>query len=179
MHSVKPGTYDSLSIYSDTSFVEVYHASTVSTSKPDTLFFYRPFRWDTASDIVMELSWTGNGTSTPAPESAISFGGSEFIPIPSAALHQIYNQITIAFWAYGDTSYLPGTNSTLCEGLDASGDRQISIQLPWGNGTVYWDCGSDASNNYDRVQKAPDKQATTARCGSAILGNMGLSRRPE
>ncbi len=79
------------------------------------------------------------------------------------ALSKIYDQITIAFWAYGDTSYLPGSNSTLCEGLDANNDRQISIQLPWSDGNVYWDCGSDAAGNYDRIQNGADKLAAAGR----------------
>ncbi len=163
LHAVKPGSYDSLSLYSDTSFTEVYHASTIGTMNPDTLFFYKPFAWDTASDLVVELSWSGDGTSGAPPEHALSFGGSEFVPVPPATLDQIYDHLTIAFWAFGDTTYLPGTNSVLCEGLDVTGHRQINIHLPWGDDNVYWDCGGDTLGNFDRIQKSVPRAYAAGR----------------
>ncbi|HET6401972.1 MAG TPA: LamG-like jellyroll fold domain-containing protein [Candidatus Kapabacteria bacterium] len=178
MHLVKPGSYNSLSIYPDTSFKEVYHATTFLSSNSTTLLFYNPFTWDGTSDIVMEISYSGMSgntaltlgtvdtsvgiTSTPS-ESALSFAGSEFVPVPVTALNDISNAITIAFWAYGDTSYLPGSNSVFCEGLDPANHRQINIHLPWSDGNVYWDCGGDAAGNFDRIQKAAGKHDAAGR----------------
>ncbi len=182
MHTVKPGTYNTLSIFADTSFVEVFHASTLYTSKPDTLFFYNPFKWDTTSDVVMELSYAGTGSQNAdtSSESALSFAGSEFVPVPATALNQIYDHVSIAFWAYGDTSYLPGTNCVFAEGLDNLKNRQINIHLPWSDGNVYWDCGGDSLGNYDRIQQALPKRYAAGRWNhwvftkDAIAGKMSI-----
>ena len=178
MHLVKPGSYGTLSIYKDTSFVEVFHATTLLSSLSDTLFFYNPFTWDGTSDIVMEISYSGKSAAplltlgtddssvwvtSASTEPALSFAGSEFAPIPVAALNEISNAITIAFWAYGDTSYLPGSNSVFCEGLGSKGDRQVNIHLPWSDGNVYWDCGGDAAGNFDRIQKSAGKHDAAGR----------------
>jgi len=194
MHLVKAGTYTSLSIYSDTSFVEVYHATSSVALRSDTLLFYRPFTIDTTSDVVVELSCSGIGTSeydmkstagsvwmeSTTAEHALSFAGSEFVPIPQNAAKQISNAVSIAFWAYGDTSYLPGSNSVFCEGLGNSHERQINIHLPWSDGSVYWDCGGDSLGNFDRIQKAVAKQYAAGRWNhwvftkDAISGKMGI-----
>lgn len=177
MHAVKAGSYNSLSIYSDTGFVEVFHASTLLSSSVDTLLFYSPFNWDDSSDVVVEISYSGMGsspltlqssdstawTTTTSSEHALSFAGSEFVPVPVAALDSLSSAVTIAFWAYGDTSYLPGTNSVFCEGLGTTKNREINIHLPWSDGNVYWDCGGDSLGNYDRIQKAATKSNAAGR----------------
>ncbi len=178
MHLAKPGSYNSLSIYPDTSFVEVYHATTFLSSASNTLLFYNPFTWDGTSDIIMEISYSGVsgnagitlgtvdtslGITGTQSEHALSFAGSEFVPVPAPALSELSNAVTIAFWAYGDTSYLPGSNSVFCEGLDAANRRQINIHLPWSDGNVYWDCGGDSLGNFDRIQKAANKHDAAGR----------------
>ncbi|HEX5317461.1 MAG TPA: LamG-like jellyroll fold domain-containing protein, partial [Candidatus Kapabacteria bacterium] len=194
MHLVKPGSYNALSIYQDASFAEVYHATTFLSIASDTLLFYNPFLWDGKSDVVMEISYSGNSagsvellgtdssvwvTSTSG-EYALSFASSERISIPMPALQSVSNALTIAFWAYGDTSYLPGSNSVFCEGLDAKGGRQINIHLPWSDNNVYWDCGGDTVGNFDRIQKTAAKTDASGRWNywaftkDAVTGKMAI-----
>ncbi|MFI5201742.1 MAG: LamG-like jellyroll fold domain-containing protein [Candidatus Kapaibacterium sp.] len=198
MHKVKAGTYnisDPPPINADTSFVEVYHASTFLSRNSDTLLFYNPFITDTVSDVLVELSYSKTaGTAltlansdssflhswSSSSEPALSFAGSEFVPIYKEALDSISNAITIAFWAYGDTNYLPGTNSVFCEGLGATNNREINIHLPWSDGNVYWDCGGDSTGNFDRIQKAATKRQASGQWNhwaftkNAVSGTMSI-----
>lgn len=59
--------------------------------------------------------------------------------------------ITVSFWARGGPSQ-PADNSILCA-LDANGVRTVNIHLPWGDGTIYFDCGGEGPS-FDRIQKA-------------------------
>ena len=179
LHTATPGTYNPVSvkgIYSDTNFIEVYHASTILKPGNDTLLFYAPFLRKDTSDIVVELSYSGASknpylirslysasTTGTTIENALSFQGSEFVPISQSTVQKLSTAISIAFWAFGDTSYLPGSNSVFCEGLDNQSHREINIHLPWSDGNVYWDCGGDASGNYDRLQQALPKRFAAGR----------------
>ncbi|HEY3875579.1 MAG TPA: LamG-like jellyroll fold domain-containing protein [Candidatus Kapabacteria bacterium] len=173
MHLQK-GAYN---FYQDTSLVEVYHATTFLSTTSDTLAFYKPFVWDGVSDVVMDLSYSGISgsprvTLQTADSSewwsnngytALSFAGSEFVPIPAAALDSISNAVSIAFWAYGDSNYLFKTNSVLCEALGAQNNREMNIHLPWSDTNVYWDCGGDSLGNFDRIQKVVSKAYAESR----------------
>ena len=57
-------------------------------------------------------------------------------------------------WVYGDENTLP-YNSTIMEGLDANGTRNLNIRFPWSNSRVYW-IGNNAGS-YDRIDKAASK----------------------
>ncbi|HZK77049.1 MAG TPA: LamG domain-containing protein, partial [Candidatus Kapabacteria bacterium] len=197
MHKVTAGTdnsFNSPPINADTSFIEVYHASTFLSRNSDTLLFYKPFFTDTVSDVLVELSYSkmagtaltlassdsSSLSSWSSSEPALSFAGSEFISIYKEALDSISNAITIAFWAYGDTSYLPGSNSVFCEGLGATKNREINIHLPWSDGNVYWDCGGDSLGNFDRIQKAASKRQAAGQWNhwaftkDAVNGTMSI-----
>jgi len=197
MHKVKVGTYNISNpppVNTDTSFIEVYHASTFLSRNSDTLLFYKSFSTDTAADVLVELSYSrmagtaltlvssdsSSLSSWSSSEPALSFAGSEFVPIPKEALDSISNAITIAFWAYGDTSYLPGSNSVFCEGLGATNNREINIHLPWSDANVYWDCGGDSLGNFDRIQKAATKHQAAGQWNhwaftkDAISGKMSI-----
>ncbi len=179
--AVKAGSWNisTAHVNEDSGFVELYHQGTSLDFQPDYLMFYKPLIWDSTSDIIMDISYSGLDvttgiqlygsdsaslvTSTNTQEHALSFAGSEFVPVPSASLNQIHNQITIAFWAYGDTNYLPGTNCVFAEGLDNAGHRQINIHLPWSDGNVYWDCGGDSLGNFDRIQNTATKRQSSGQ----------------
>jgi hypothetical protein len=83
-------------------------------------------------------------------------GGTAGITLPNTVGANISNQISLAFWCYGNPSRLPANTSAL-EALDATNTRQLNIHLPWSDGSIYWDCGNDGTG-YDRINKA----ATTA-----------------
>ena len=48
------------------------------------------------------------------------------------------NEITISFWAEIDTVQ----NCSIIAGTVNGSVQNLSIHLPWGDGTVYWDCGT-------------------------------------
>jgi len=160
-------------------FTEVYFKNTTfSTAGWTQLPFYQDFEWDGVSDILVELvktgaspvpaiQFAGNDTENLSGASPISgnkhylaLPGSSRIEVPEEALG-FTSEITIAFWSYGLPEDLP-RNTTILEARDNNNRRQINIHLPWGNGSVYWDCGNDGSG-YDRIFKAAQPESFEGR----------------
>ena len=83
---------------------------------------------------------------------AVSLDGSSWVEIPPAAWDTIERQVTVAFWAFGGDAQ-PVNNFTFAAfSADDNAMRQASAHVPWGNGQIYWDTGSDGS--YDRINTA-------------------------
>lgn len=148
-------------------FTEVYFLNTsfAATGLHD-FNFYQNFDWDGTSNVIVEFTFTGsagdNGIKAEATPSisglfngtadgSIAFTGSGVIEVPNAALQDVQNEITVAFWSKGNEDILPVNNSVF-EGADATGIRSINVHLPWSNGQVYWDCGN-VGGSYDRINK--------------------------
>ena len=162
-----------------TGFTEVYALNTeFTTAGPQFFPFYQNFDWDGTSNVVVEWSYTSNdpiltsqttaidepgfacGLLNSTSDANIEFAGSGYVDLPAQALADgISEQITVAFWAYGNEDVLP-VNTYAFEGFDANGQRQINAHLPWSNGQMYWDCGNDGTG-YDRINKT----ATAAEIG--------------
>ncbi len=148
-------------------FTEVYFLNTTFEQAGLHDFnFYENFVWDGTSNVIMEFTFTGsagnNGinaepTATTSslvngtPDGALAFAGAGAIDVPGAALQDIENEITVAFWSKGNADVLP-TNTSVFEGVNAAGARGANVHLPWSNGQVYWDCGN-VGGNYDRINK--------------------------
>ncbi len=77
-------------------------------------------------------------------------GSSDRISLPSTSFPS-GEEITISFWAYGDSSQLPVYNS-IFEAADSSGNRACNIHLPWSDETVYWDCGNSGTS-FNRIYR--------------------------
>ena len=156
-------------------FTEVYFLnSTFAASGLHRFNFYTPFNWDGISNLIVEFSYSNaiagtandvNGNTTAFSSAMTSNqsdsyleidGGTAGITLPNTVGANISNQISLAFWCYGNPSRLPANTSAL-EALDATNTRQLNIHLPWSDGSIYWDCGNDGTG-YDRINKA----ATTA-----------------
>jgi len=156
-------------------FTEVYFKNTTfSTAGWVQLPFYQDFEWDGESDILVEftktgntpdpaIAFAGNNTQNLSGASAVSedkhyleLQGNSWVKVPEYALG-FTSDITIAFWSYGLPEALP-RNTTILEARDNANRRQINIHLPWGNGSVYWDCGNDGGG-YDRIFKAADPES--------------------
>ncbi|MEP4077856.1 carbohydrate-binding protein [Haloferula sp.] len=82
-------------------------------------------------------------------------GSSAQVTNIGSAFSGISDQITISLWAYGDSS-LPANNSVFYA-VNGSGGRILSVHLPWGDGTMYWDAGD---SGYDRIQKTATEVET-------------------
>ncbi|MBU3741181.1 MAG: hypothetical protein FGM24_02730 [Candidatus Kapabacteria bacterium] len=127
-----------------------------------------PFTWDGTSDIVVDIAClgtsalqpvaieasAGNGLTTDASRYAYSFTNGDVIVVDSTIGTELSNEITIAFWSWGDAKKMPLAHNTM-EAYDSAGRRVVNIHLPWDNGTVYWDCGyNPADGAVDRIEKA-------------------------
>ncbi len=151
-------------------FTQVYFLHTNLVAGENNLNFYQPFSWDGLSNLLVEYSFTNpsapassnlleagdagfNSTlSSSTADNAIRFSGSGYVDVPGAAFGGISNAITISLWCYGNPDILPA-NTTIFEGRDNANNRQANVHLPWGNGSVYWDCGNTGTG-YDRIEKA-------------------------
>ncbi len=78
---------------------------------------------------------------------ALDFNGSSStVSIPINAFETIEEEVTIAFWAYGDAAQ-PVNNSIFY--ASAGGARALNIHLPYSNSNIYWDAGN--ADGYDRI----------------------------
>ncbi|MEO5569672.1 MAG: peptide-N-glycosidase F-related protein [Bacteroidia bacterium] len=152
-------------------FTEVYFLNTtLATTGINNFNFFTPFNWDGTSNVLVDFSYTNalNGNDNPVqghdagfnaalintqPDAYLNFnGGVQAVKVNPAAYSSISDQITVAFWAYGDSMRLPA-NTAIMEGNDNNNQRQLNIHLPWSDSNIYWDCGNDGSG-YDRINKA-------------------------
>jgi Peptide-N-glycosidase F, C terminal/Concanavalin A-like lectin/glucanases superfamily/Secretion system C-terminal sorting domain len=152
-------------------FTEVYFLnSTFSTTGAHRFNFYNNFNWNGTSNLIVEFSYSNvvtgtsnvvNGNSTGFASAMTSGGADNYLEIdggaagvnlPNSVGANISNQITLAFWCYGNPARLPA-NTSVFEALDANNVRQLNVHLPWSDGSIYWDCGNDGTG-YDRINKA-------------------------
>ena len=150
-------------------FTEVFHSNISFVSGELRCQFHTPFLWDSTSNIIIEFSHTNSQNSstlnsyvlgdsllfncglTSSDSKSINVNQNASISLPTNNLGSISNEITIAFWAYGNENSLPN-NSTILEGLDTNGSRTVNIHFPWSNSNVYWDCGNNGGS-HDRIYK--------------------------
>lgn len=155
----------------ETGLQEVYDRNTTFTGGSIVLPFYNAFTY-TGGSLLVDISFTTGATSdaptfeffesanatlaltssTDEEEHNLYFGGAGHIDVKPEAFETIQDEITVAFWSYGNTSSLPA-NTQVFDATDASGNRQANVHLPWSNGEIYWDCGNNGSG-FDRISKA-------------------------
>jgi hypothetical protein len=148
-------------------FTNVYNRNFSFVTGANRIPFYTPFVWDGSSNILVEYSFTNTQASTPIiltasntptistltanNNYALNLSNDGQALINSTLMSSITNELTISFWAFGESSILQ-SNTTLLEGYTANKDRTVNIHLPYLN-TVYFDCGNIGSA-YDRMSKA-------------------------
>jgi len=149
-------------------FTEVYFLNTSFAATGNQAFqFYNPFNWDGTSNLLVEFSYHNGGVGTNnqvqgmgMPNRGLQSSKAEqvlFVPgaggmdLPTNSLSSVTNQVTISFWAYGEDN-LP-INTAAFEGKDNANRRQLNVHLPWGNGSIFWDCGNDGTG-VDRISYA-------------------------
>lgn len=146
-------------------FTEVYFHDHAFVSGDNRIQFYQPFTWDGASNVILEFSFTND-----SPSSTLEIEGEDVGPglgmyttngthiindagytsVPTGAFGAISDEITVSFWCYGNPDFLPA-NTSILYGKDSLNNRQLNIHLPWGNSSVYFDCGYEGG--YDRINK--------------------------
>ena len=150
-------------------FIEVYNANTLLTNGINKFHFTEDFVWDSISNIIIEFSITNSTVGgTTLIEGAqtinnlglfsndanhITVNSSESIELPTTAMNNISDEVTVSFWINGNENVLP-QNTTILEGYDANNYRTLNIHFPWSNGRMYWDCGNSGTSSYDRIDKA-------------------------
>lgn len=151
-------------------FTEVYYLSTaLSATGLQSFNFSTPFNWNGSSNLLVEFCYsnTTQGTdnevaahaagfdaamTTTGPDAYLKFNGNiSYMKVNTSLNDSIDDQISIAFWAYGDPAKLPAQTSVM-EAFDASGNRQLNIHFPWSDSQIYWDCGNNGTG-YDRINK--------------------------
>ena len=149
-----------------TGFTEVYFFNTNFTLGLNQLNFYNNFNWNGTDNILIEMSFSNPnagtdiilasdvnasnlGLITNSNDYHFEFNGANKINMGNAKFNTISNQMSISFWANGNSNYLP-TNTSILEATNNAGTRQVNIHFPWSNSTFYWDCGN-ASAGYDRI----------------------------
>ena len=97
---------------------------------------------DLKNNVTLDISTVSFSSDTT---SKITFDGSDdYINLPPAAI-PTGNEITIEIVT--SWSGALQNNSIIAGG---SGNQDLSLHLPWGDGNVYWDCGSP----FNRISKA-------------------------
>jgi hypothetical protein len=149
-------------------FQNVFNSHYSFVSGTNRLQFHTPFVWDGISGLLLEFTFTNTqpdaaivlaGHTTPLNRGisalnnfAMDLSANGLVNINTTQLSGISNEVTVAFWSYGDPDLLPANTSILYGYANNQGQRHLNIHLPWGNGSVYWDCGF--SGTYDRIFKA-------------------------
>ena len=96
--------------------------------------------------LVNGPAWTSGKAA-----GAVSFDGSnDYVDVPATAVSSLNNEVSLAFWTYGNAALLP-KQSSVVYATNASGQRVFNIHLPWSDGTVYWDAGN--ATGIDRIAK--------------------------
>lgn len=153
-------------------FTTVYSKATTIALGNNDLLLTTQFDWDGTSNIILDVSCEGG---TPAgklettanlaysslqiigTERAYAFTAGDVMTLPTEVGSSITDEVTIAFWTYGDPNRLPRAINAF-EAYDETGRRVINAHLPWDQGRVYWDCGIDpVSGSFDRIEQ--DAQA--------------------
>ena len=79
----------------------------------------------------------------------LSFDGvDDRVDFPGAALPR-GKHITISFWSFGGPNQ--PRDDTSFSAVDTKGIMIVNIHIPWSNGNVYFDCGTQTSNRILRL----------------------------
>lgn len=88
---------------------------------------------------------------------AVDLSASGHLNIDGSKMNGISDEISVGFWAFGDTASLPA-NTCVINGYGAKkNERQLNIHFPWSDSKIYFDCGYSAGG-FDRIEK----QATSS-----------------
>ena len=152
----------------ETGFTTVYQQTKTFTTGWDGVDFITPFYWDGISNIAIEITYDNNSTTgfsyltsagdagfqsvltTSSAEKYLQFYEPDHADVIGNPLADLSDQITVAFWAYGDPAFQP-QNGTTFEAITSGGTRVLNSHTPWSDANVYWDAGN--SGGYDRIYK--------------------------
>ena len=120
-----------------------YNGTYTVTKIDDKTFSLDDIKWQTGTAVNLKMeSLKRRGLVFDGVDDKVQFPP-ESMPVG--------NEITVTFWAKGGNSLPTQNNFIYANG--ANNERVLNIHLPWVNGTIYFDCGGDASG-FDRIEKA-------------------------
>lgn len=168
---IKATSEDELSSYvEDIDFTTVYSKDTeIPSTGWQSFHFTDFFAWDGSSNIIVDLNFSsinGNTATTvkggayvwdcaqtsSSEDYCYDFSGPDAIDAPVDNLSEIEDEITIAFWLYGNPEQ--PQDDGVFEAKAAGGERILNVHLPWSNSRIYWDAGT--ASHYDRIDKVAD-----------------------
>lgn len=185
-------------------FTEAYNNTYSFTKGSNKIIFHTPFAWDGTSNLIFEFSFTNSSTNTGVVfegysdtttcmlvannNYALDLSSNGHVVLDATNLTSIKNEISIAFWAFGDPKSLPTNTSVIYGWASDPNQRQLNIHFPWSDGSIYFDCGY-TSGGYDRINKAATtsdyegkwnhwvftKNATTGNMSVYLNGTLWLS----
>lgn len=149
-------------------FSDVFRQHFTFQPGSNRLQFHTPFIWDGVSNLLLQLTFTntvpgapvviqgtsttGNSMLTAHENVALNLASAALVNLNTSMMGTISQEVTVAFWSYGNAAQLPANTTFLYGYSSNSGQRQLNIHLPWANGSVYFDCGF--SGSFDRISKA-------------------------
>lgn len=151
-----------------TGFTNVFNSNYTFTNGSNRIQFHTPFNWNGTDNILIEYSFTNsvpstavllNGVTTPSVSAlyannnfAIDLSASGHVNINCTFFSSISNEMTVSFWAYGNSNMMPSNTSILYAYSTNINQRQLNIHLPWSDNNVYFDCGF-SGGGFDRIIK--------------------------
>ena len=102
-------------------------------------------RSGTSGDRAMDFRPAGTGKTLQV----LSAGTGAFDSAVAA------DELTVAFWSFGDAAVLPNQNAVFhfSEFADGSGARTAFVHLPWTDGNIYFDTGGCCGPTETRIYK--------------------------
>lgn len=154
---------------------------TISADSPDPVAHWR---FDEGSGNLA-VDCTGNGhdgtihnpswTTRAGGGNALTFDGATTnVTLPSSAFSTLSNEVTLAFWAFGDAASLPADTVAFFAG-NSGGSRILNVHLPWNNSRIYW----DASDRIDKSASEAEFEGSWVHWAftkDAVAGSMKIYR---
>lgn len=150
-------------------FTNVYNSNYTFNNGNNRVQFHTPFNWNGTDNILIEYSFTNSGNGNPVVLNGISttsvnalYSNNNYavdlstegsININTSFLSTINNEITVSFWAYGNSSFMPTNTCLLYAYANNANQKMLNIHLPWGDNNVYFDAGYN-NGQVDRINKA-------------------------
>jgi len=142
--------------------------TTFSGTGMNTIDLTWPFDYDGSSDIIMDITFENSEAGATDNVLTATATGSNSVITTNEKLgylninpgewaqvelsqYDFGDEITISFWANGNSDDLP-VNTSLLEGGDSLNNRIVNLHFPWSNSRHYWDAGT--GNGYDRIDNA-------------------------
>lgn len=151
-----------------TGYTNVFNSDYTFANGSNRIQFHTPFNWNGTDNLILEYSFTNstpsnaiilNGVTTPSVNAlyannnyAVDLSGSGHINLNASMFSSINNELTISFWAYGNSNMMPANTSILYGYATNKNNRSLNIHLPWSDNNVYFDCGY-SGGGFDRMNK--------------------------